>query len=156
MQPFLHYSSVAVFSVFIGSQLTEGALLVPYWQSLPAADFYAYYGKFGPSIAQFYTVLTILAATLPLALTVYCRWIGARAFSSALIASGRALLFVASFYLYFQGANELFYRAALTEEALRQELHRWSTWHWGRIGIELAALVFLMLALAQLDREATS
>jgi len=64
MKPYFLYFSVTVFSIFIGSQITEGVLLVPYWQSLTPDNFYAYYQEFGPSIGRFYTVLTIMAALI--------------------------------------------------------------------------------------------
>lgn len=151
MKRFLWFLSVAIFSVFIGSQITEGALLVPYWQSLPASDFYAYYNEFGPSIASFYTVLTIMAALIPIGLAVYARRINSRAFSLALISTFFAVLFVASFYLYFKGANELFYQSALSATELKSELITWSTWHWGRIVVEGLSLLFLILALVRIQ-----
>lgn len=36
----LNYFLIAVFSIFLGSQITEAVLLVPYWQSLSADEFY--------------------------------------------------------------------------------------------------------------------
>ncbi|MEM6768522.1 MAG: hypothetical protein AAF655_26520 [Bacteroidota bacterium] len=131
MKRFLWFLSVAIFSIFIGSQITEGVLLLPYWQSLSAADFYSYYSKFGTSIGRFYTVLTITAALTPLIISVYCRKIrNSKALVFALVSSLFALLFVASFYIYFKGANELFFQATLSEDALATELITWGYLHW--------------------------
>ena len=101
MKQIFCYSSIVIFSIFIGSQITEGALLVPYWQSLPPIDFYSYYNDFGPSIGLFYTILTIIAALIPISLTVYCKLINSNAFKFALISSFFAILFISSFYIYF-------------------------------------------------------
>jgi hypothetical protein len=152
MKSFLLYFSVAIFSIFIGSQITEGALLVPYWQSLSSAEFYAYYAEFGPGIGKFYTVLTIVAALLPVGIAIYAKRIDAGAFKLALASSFFAVLFITCFYVYFKGTNELFYQAAFSEAELKAELVTWSCWHWGRVGIEFASLVFLMLSLRKLNR----
>jgi len=152
MKLYLSFFSVVIFSIFIGSQITEGALLVPYWQSLSSADFYSYYNEFGPSIGKFYTVLTIIAALIPIALSVYCKAINSTALKFALISSFFAILFVSSFYLYFKDANELFYQAALSDNDLKNELLTWSYWHWGRICVECLSLVFLILALVSMNK----
>jgi len=153
MKQFLLYFSIAVFSIFIGSQITEGVLLVPYWQSLSSTDFYAYYNEFGLSIGQFYTVLTIVAALIPILLSIYCKLINSNALRCALISSFFAILFVSSFYIYFKDANELFYQASLSDIELKNELIIWSYWHWGRIIIEFVSLVFLILSLIKIQNE---
>ena len=152
MKQFLLFFSVAIFSIFIGSQITEGVLLLPYWQSLSSIKFYSYYNEFGPVIGQFYTVLTIVAALIPIAISIYCKSINSNALKFALISSFFAILFVSSFYIYFKGANELFYQAALNDIELKNELLVWSYWHWGRIFIEFLSLVFLILALIKIKK----
>jgi len=144
MKQFLLYSAVVVFSIFIGSQITEGVLLLKYWQSLSSTDFYAYYNKFGPSIGRFYTILTITAALIPLAFTIYFKLIKSNAFRLALSSTFFAFLFVAAFYVYFKDANASFYQAALSDFELKKELTVWSYWHWGRIVIEFISLILLI------------
>ena len=153
MNQFFHYSSIVIFSIFIGSQITEGVLLVPYWQSLSSTDFYSYYNAFGPSIAQFYTVLTIIAALIPISLSIYSKKINAMAFKLALSSSFFAILFVSSFYIYFKETNELFYQAAFSDVELKNELITWSYWHWGRIIIEFISLIFLILSLNKIQNK---
>lgn len=153
MKQFLLYSSIVIFSIFIGSQITEGVLLVPYWQSLSSTDFYSYYNKFGHSIGQFYTILTIIAASIPISLLIYCKRINSNAFKFALISSFFAILFISSFYIYFKGANELFYQAAFSDIELKDELVTWSYWHWGRIIIEFISLVFLIISLDKIQND---
>lgn len=146
MKHFFEYLATTIFAIFIGSQITEGALLVPHWQSLSAEDFYSYYNQFGPKIGKFYTIITILAAIIPLVYAIYYRKIKAKSFKFAFISALLAILFVSSFYLYFKGTNELFYQGAFSEEDLKKELVTWSYWHWSRILVEIMSLVFLNLA----------
>ncbi len=153
MKQFLFYSSISIFSIFIGSQITEGVLLVPYWQSLSSVDFYSYYNTFGPSINQFYTILTIIAASIPIFLTIYCKRINSNAFKFALISAFFAILFISAFYIYFKGTNELFYQAVFSDTELKEELVTWSYWHWGRIIIEFISLVFLIISLDKIKSE---
>ncbi len=146
IQQYYPYYLVAIFAIFLGSQITEGVLLVPYWQSLSAVDFYAYYGEFGHGIGRFYTILTIIAALISVSLVITNFVKKSPALWLSLISSLFAVLFVACFYMYFKGTNELFFEAALNEESLRQELITWSKWHWSRIGLEFLSLVFLIAA----------
>ncbi len=151
MKHYLSFISVAIFSIFIGSQITEGALLLPYWQSLSPVEFHSYYNEFGPSIGKFYTVLTIIAALIPIIISIYAKTINSDALKLSIISSLLALLFVSSFYIYFKDANELFYQTSLSEEALKIELTTWSYWHWGRVIVECFSLAFLILAIVRIQ-----
>ncbi len=149
MNDHLKYISLAIFSVFLGSQITEGVLLVPYWQSLSAPDFYNYYETFGPAIGRFYTVLTVIAALVPITISIVYFRAKSPGRGFALVSALFAAAFVACFYAYFKGTNELFYQAAFNEVALKNELITWSKWHWGRVGLEGGALFFLVLGLGE-------
>lgn len=149
IKQYLSYFSVAIFSIFIGSQITEGVLLLPYWQSLSSVDFYAYYNESGPLIGRFYTFLTIVAALIPIGISVYFKVINSNALKYSLISAFLAVLFVSTFYVYFKGTNELFYQAAFNDNELKNELVTWGYWHWGRIAVECLSLVFLILALVK-------
>ena len=151
MKQFLLFSSVAIFSIFIGSQITEGVLLVPYWKSLSSNDFYSYYARFGPSIGQFYTILTIVAALIPISISIYCKRINSKALNLAIISSFFAILFITCFYVYFKDTNELFYQASLSDVELKKELVTWSYWHWGRIVLEFISLIFLIFTLIKIQ-----
>ena len=157
MKQFFLFIPVSIFSIFIGAQITEGVLLVPYWQSLSATHFYSYYHQFGPSIGQFYTPLTILAALMPIATLIYCKSLkDSNAPKFALISVLFAALFASSFYLYFKDTNQLFYQAALSEVELKNELIIWGYWHWARIITESLSLFFLMLALNKIQHHRNS
>ncbi len=146
MKRTIGYLLVATFSIFVGSQITEGALFVPYWQSLSADEFYSYYNSFGPFIGRFYTVLTIVSALIPVGLSIYLKITHSKALLWSLASTCFAILFVASFYIYFKDVNEMFYQSAFSEKELAEELITWSRWHWGRVTIELASLITLILA----------
>ena len=148
----ISYFSLAIFGIFLGSQITEGVILVPYWQSLSSEAFYAYYQAFGPLLGAFYTPLTIIAAIIPIIFLVLSYIKKSPAVPYFLTSTILSILFILCFFLYFKGANELFYQGALNPVKLKQELITWSTWHWGRIGLELLALVFLIMGFQKLNR----
>lgn len=152
MKSKLNYFLIVVFSIFLGSQITEGMLLVPYWQSLSPSDFYTYYQDFGPAINRFYTVLTILALIIPIGLSAYFSRTKSSGLTFSLISSFFAILFVSFFYIYFKETNELFYQSAFDGDDLKNELITWSKWHWGRVILESLSLLFLILAVANRRR----
>lgn len=147
MNRVLAFFSIAVFSIFVGSQVTEGALLLPHWKTLSAPEFYAYYAKFGHGIGGFYTVLTVVAALISAIIAGYCAYKKSPALKYALLSVLLSAAFVAFFYIYFKGANQQFFDASLNPEQLKAELISWGNWHWIRVGIEMLALVFLVLTL---------
>ncbi len=155
MRQFLPFTLIAIFSIFVGSQITEGVILVPYWQSLSAPQFYAFYDEFGPSIGRFYTILTIVAALIPFGLTIYFGVTKSSSFKYALFSTLLAVLFIAAFYVYFKGANESFFLATLSEIDLKNELIIWSNWHWGRVVLECGSLIFLITSLVNFQAEPT-
>jgi len=145
----LQYSLVAIFAIFLGSQITEGVILVPFWQSLSPEAFHAFHQQFGASIGRFYTILTVIAALTPISIAIIYYSKKSSGFKYALVSAILALLFVASFYVYFKDANALFNQTILSEERLKSALITWNKWHWARIGIEFLSLVFLILAFSR-------
>lgn len=136
--------SLAIFSIFLGSQITEGCLLVPYWKSLSTTEFYTYFSKFGPIVGKFYTVLTIIAALIPISISVYCFRKKSTALKHSLLSTLFTVLFIAFFYIYFKGANLQFYNTAYNTEQLKAELITWEYLHWCRVLLEFLALIFLL------------
>lgn len=149
MKDQLNFYLIALFAIFLGSQITEAVLLVPYWQSLSASEFYSYYQDFGLVINRFYTVLTIVALIIPIALSAYYYRSKSSGLSHGLASAFFAILFVACFYIYFKGTNALFFQSALSEADLKTELITWASWHWGRVALESLSLVFLISAVAR-------
>jgi hypothetical protein len=146
MKPILQFILIAIFSVFIGSQITEGILLLPYWQSLSINEFYVYYNNFGHIIGDFYTVLTVIAVLIPLFVAIYCKIKRLNGFNFALLSTLFAFIFLVTFYIYFKEANELFFKSVLNKNELKNELIIWGYWHWGRVIIECFSLLFLIFA----------
>jgi len=151
MKQYLLYTAVTIFAIFVGSQITEGMLLVPYWKSMSSADFYSYYQQHGPAISSYYTGLTIISLIIPIVVAVYSKSISVPAFRYALYSSLFAVLYTTSFYIYFKGANNLFYQAAFADTELIKELTTWTYWHCGRALVECLFLVFLILSAIKLQ-----
>ncbi len=145
MNRILVFFFITVFSVFFGSQITEGFLLVPYWKTLSTAEFYEYYSQFGPIIGRFYTILTIIAALIPIGISIYCFYKKSSALTYSLISAFFTLLGVALFYIYFKETNQQFYNASFNASQLKSELEIWGYWHWARVILEFIALLFLIL-----------
>ncbi len=113
MNRVLSFTLVALYALFLGSQITEGCLLVPYWQSLSANEFYSFYEDLGPAINQFYTVLTIMAVLITLGVSVYCLFRKRKAFKYALTSTVFSALVILLFYIYFKGVNQSYFQEAL-------------------------------------------
>ena len=145
MNRILGFFCIAVFSIFFGSQITEGCLLVPYWKTLPAAEFYEYYSRAGLTIGRYYTSLTVIAALIPIGISGYCFHKKSAALSYALLASFFTFLGIALFYGYFKDINQQFLEGSLQATQLKTELQIWGYWHWTRVVLELLALIFLVL-----------
>jgi hypothetical protein len=145
MNRILGYFLIAVFSIFFGSQVTEGFLLVPYWKTLSATEFYEYYSQFGLIIGRFYTTLTIIAALIPVSISIYCFYKKSKALTYSLISTVFTFLCIAVFYMYFKDTNQQFFYASFNPAQLKSELETWEYLHWFRVILELLALIFLIL-----------
>lgn len=145
--------SIAVFSIFLGSQITEGCLLVPYWKSLSTSEFYDYYFEFGPNIGKYYSILTIIAALIPVCFSFFCFYKKSRALKYSLSSAFFAILVISLFYFYFKDANQQFYAKAFDSDQLKSELVTWGRWHWLRVVIESITLTLLIVASSILTKE---
>jgi len=156
MNRILGFFFSAVFSIFLGSQITEGCLLVPYWKTLSATEFYEYYSQFGSIIGRFYTTLTVIAALIPICSSIYCFYKRSRALTYALISSFFTFLGIALFYMYFKDVNQQFFDANFNASQLKSELEIWGNWHWMRVILECIALIFLLLTFNILTNKRTA
>jgi hypothetical protein len=135
----IRFLSVVSIGIFVGSMLTEGCVLVPYWRSLSADDFYTWYAANGQRLQDFFgpittitALLSITAATVSLLEKHPKKWF-------ALLAAIISLAVVSTFFLYFKEANLSFANAGLKDDELAKELIRWSKWHWIRTGMSFLA-----------------
>lgn len=139
--------STTVLGLFSGSLLTEAALLVPYWRSMPANDFLGLHHTLGPRLYRFFAPLTIAATVVPAvtAVTVWSINSEARMFAAA--ASLTMLAILGLYFAYFNGANARFAAGSLSADELSIELGRWSFIHWMRTVAAIGAFVVSLLAL---------
>ncbi|NNE57339.1 MAG: DUF1772 domain-containing protein [Hellea sp.] len=126
--------TTAFIGLYAGSLLTEGMILVPYWQRMSAADFFGGHSKMGPSLFRYFAPLTVLAVMLSVATALFA---GGR----HVWVAGLCLTALAIFFRYFKKANASFADHSLADEDLPAELKRWSAWHWTRTVIMMAALL---------------
>ncbi len=139
--------SVAILGIFLGTQLTEAVLFVPYWKKMLPKDFFELHQVYGPKIYRFFAPITILATIIPVITMVYSFVESTETRFYTTLMGIFTLLFFSTYYLYFKKANESFAEASLTDKELPAELDRWDKWHWSRIVLEFCALVFALIAL---------
>src|SRR3990172_6336943 len=120
--------SVAALGIFVGAMLTEGFILVPYWQSLAPEQFFTWYAAHDRRLVGFFGPLTVAMAALAIATAVVAfvahapgRWL-------ALLAAVISVTVVVMFPVYFQHANASFAAATVAPGDLPAELARWATW----------------------------
>lgn len=145
----LAFVTVVVLGISAGAMLGEQLTLVPYWQAMPAGDFYAWYADNAARLKGFFSPLQITSAVLVLLTAIVCKlyrqpgtlWFG----MSTLF--GIAVL--ATFFLYFKEANANFIAATMTANELSAALVEWSSWQWGRIALGVAAFCAALYGIAK-------
>jgi hypothetical protein len=148
--------TVAALGVFAGAQLTEGFVLVPFWQSLSAADFFAWYAANDERLLGFFAPLTTATVLVTIAAALGALWRRHADGWLWVVAATLMIAAVATFFVYFEDANARFSAATISSDALPAELMRWATWHWVRTGCSLTALAAGLLALSWRRRGAPS
>lgn len=133
-------AAVIALGLSAGALLMEGAVLVSYWRSLPAADFLSWYRDNASRLLNFFGPLEIVTAVLVLAAAgLYAarrRWGGGLLAIAALL----TVAILAAYPLYFRDVNASFAAATIAPDAVPAELARWAFWHWVRFAIAIAAL----------------
>jgi uncharacterized membrane protein len=147
LAPAIQLLAAACLGVYAGAMLTEGFVLVPWWQSLAAADFLAWYAANDQLLLDFFEplttttlVATLLSAAVSIATGHPSRWL---ALASALL----TVAAVASYFVYFEAANASFSSATIAADAVPRELARWGAWHHARTLIAAVAFACALLAL---------
>lgn len=155
MNRILIFFSIAIFSIFVGSQITEGYLLIPYWKAIPQLEFYDYYSKFGPAINNFYSVLTVISVLIPLGISINCFRNNSEALKYSIASTFFAILIIAFFYFYFKDTNQQFFDAAFNAYELELTLKTYGKLHWMRVICEIISLTFLIFTINFLTKENT-
>jgi hypothetical protein len=140
--------STSILGIFLGAQLTEAVLFVPYWKTLPAKDFFELHQIYGKKIYQFFAPLTILATLTPVLTMLYGLSLETELNFPLILMGTSTILFFSTYFLYFKEANKSFAEASIPAEALPTALNKWGNWHWGRILFEciaFAASIVLIL-----------
>jgi hypothetical protein len=139
--------TVVVLGVSAGSVIAEGAVLVPWWQSLPPEAFLTWYAVNASRLFNFFGPLEIASALLAAAagaLRRYQRGPGSGLFIASAVLAVAVLL---AYPLYFQDVNAGFAAGTTPPDRIPGELARWAAWHWGRTAIATAAFAAAVLGL---------
>jgi hypothetical protein len=137
---------VIALGITAGALLAEGAVLVPFWRSLPSDSFLRWYRENGHLLLRFFGPLEVVTAVL-VTLAAVASWLSADPAVSLLVASSLlSLLVLAAFPFYFQRANASFAEGTIETDRVEAALRRWAGWHWVRTAIAIAAFLFAILA----------
>ncbi len=131
-----------------GAMLAEGAVLVPWWRSMPPEAFLRWYADNARRLLEFYGPLEIVGATLTL-LAAVLHAPGRRWFVGAALL---ALAILAAFPIYFRDVNASFETGAIGVDRVPGELGRWAAWHWGRTMLGLLAFALALLGVRTEER----
>jgi hypothetical protein len=142
----LHVASVALLGLFAGAMLTEGMVLVPYWRSVPAEQFFAWYAGNHQRLVGFFGPITWLAGIGALVTAGMAWWHAEPGRWFCLASAFAVMLAVATFFVYFSQANQGFLSASVLPRNLSYELQRWACWHAWRTALALFALISALLA----------
>ena len=138
--------AVCVLGLAAGAVLAEGAVLVPYWRSLPAAEFLRWYREHGGLLLRFFGPLEGAAALLACLATVVSARTGAADARALGVAATLTLLVLAAFPLYFRRVNASFAEGTIATDRVPAELSRWARWHWVRVALAIGAFAAAVLA----------
>ena len=139
--------STGFLGIFLGAQIAEGVLFVPYWKALQPKDFFELHQTFGKKIYQFFAPLTIIATLIPLLTVAYGIFINIGGQLPLILMGVFTALFFSTYFLYFKNANKMFAEASISHEDLPAELNKWGNWHWGRIVFEFIAFICSIVVL---------
>lgn len=142
----LTIATATILGLFAGGMLTEALLLVPYFRSLPAEEFYRQHHDFGPRLYRFYSPLTIAATLLPLTTAIVVAIFDPQNYGPSALVALLSLSILCTYFLYFRAANLSFAQQRLTAIELKRELGRWSAVHNFRTTLAIASAVVSIFA----------
>lgn len=145
----LELASAGLLGLFAGAMLTEGFVLVPYWRSLPADAFFAWYAVNDRRLMAFFGPVTSAAAVVTLAAALAAVGAGLPGRWAASASAALMLGCVAVFFAWFEQANASFSAASVPAGELPKALARWAAWHHARTLVALLALALMLLAVGR-------
>jgi len=131
-----------VLGLAAGALLAEGAVLIPWWRSLPAEAFLVWYAANTSRLFWFFGMLEAVSAVVVLVAAVLRR---DRFFVAATLL---ALAVLAVFPLYFEKVNASFASATIAPADVPTELARYLWWHALRIVLGTAAFTAALVGLS--------
>ena len=137
--------SSAVMGIFLGAQIAEALLIVPYWKSLTAEQFYAFYKRYGDGLHRFFAPLTVAATILPILLFVVGLLTDDKRLDLLVALICCVALFFSTFFVFFKKANDRFRTQDIEPSQLPKALKIWGKWHWLRISFECLAFLILLI-----------
>jgi hypothetical protein len=129
-----------------GAMLAEGAVMVPYWRSLPPDAFLRWYAENASRLLAFFGPLEIAGTGLALAAAVLSGARRAVAIGLLVVSAALALAVLVPFPIYFRDVNASFAAATIAPDQVGEELARWAAWHWFRTVLGIGAFVAAVLA----------
>ena len=122
----LQLLSAASIGIYAGAMLTEGFVLVPYWRSASAPEFFSWYAANSTRLQGFFGPVTWAAGLFAIAAAVATLWAGRPGRWTALLAAVLVAAAAFSFFIYFGRANTSFSNRAVSAAELLAELTRWA------------------------------
>jgi uncharacterized membrane protein len=138
----LNLMATVFLGLYAGSLLTEAMILVPYWRSMPAEDFFRLHSNLGPRLFRFFAPLTVIAVISTVLVGILNSVQGKYFWVVAAVLAAGALLI---FFIYFKKANKSFADHRLSTNQLPLELKRWAVWHWIRTIVVILAFATSVL-----------
>jgi len=138
--------SALLLGLLAGAMLLIALAVAPFWQSLPPAEFRAWFAANAFRIGRLMIPLGAGAALAALAAALAARGLPRRRshLRAAVCALGVAIITLA----VNEPANERFAASgALGDAETRALLTRWVAWHWVRVGLGLGGFVAALRAL---------
>jgi hypothetical protein len=133
--------STGSLGIFLGAQIAEAFLIVPYWKKLQPDKFFDFYKTNSSRLNKFFSPLTILATASTL-IAVINLLIFQSSEQTILIMIGiSTLIYFSTYFIYFKKANRRFVNQTIAHNDLSVELVKWEKWHWGRIIFESIAFI---------------
>ena len=130
-----------------GAILTAAGLLVPYWQSLPPADFLTWFAANAKRMLGFFGPLQTTSVLVAVVAAVATTWTGHPSKSLAILAAALAITVLGLYPAYFQRANAAFETARISTAEVPAALAQWAYWQWIRTSLAGASFIAALLAL---------
>lgn len=137
--------TTAVLGIFLGAQVAEALLIVPYWKSMTADQFYTFYKRFGGAIHRFFAPLTIASTVLPIILLVLGVLTADKRIALLIALVFCVMIFFGTFFVFFKTANRRFKEENIKPTELVAALKVWGRWHWFRVSFESIAFIILLI-----------